>query len=418
MWVLRDNRDLRQALSTTDLQGLLPFPLVEAQLKSESILEVLRESAKEVVQPVEQQFKCSISVVAFGSLGRLEFVHKKSDLDVLLLYQTPDGRKVDADELRSAVLRPLATMNPWLLMDDRETFLRDKWEKVPGVELKYPVYLSTDILAENTKLASQRRWQIMLESKCLFGEGLYESTFGSILPQSGRRINFNKLISTAPSFFTGFDDPSFLFKSPFKYWKSRFIREFYSFANMLNFVNGWHIQEGEDSLPPQFFRAPTSLKIIRLTTFPERFDNVAKDNRNMAAFYESKIGEIIDRHKIDSASLVAFRADYATKTAKLFHNILGGLLSRFSSCWEKIYNSEIRGVLNDIPKDVNFESIFDRDLPEREKEVVEELRQARKSYWKYMSAIAEALDNIFMKQAGVTTPKWLSAGVAPFVKDG
>jgi hypothetical protein len=416
MWHNQDHRDLRRALTTTGLQDLLPFPLVEAQLKSESVLEVIRGCAKEIVQPVEKQFGCSISIIAFGSLGRLEFVQGKSDLDVLLLYKPADGSRVDANALRSAILMPLATMNPWLLMDDRDTFLRGEWEKVPGVELKYPVYLGNDIPTEDTKLASQRRWQILLESKYLYGRDLYESIFDAAVPQNRRRINFQQLISKAPNFFAAFDDPAFLYKSAFKYWKSRFIREFYSFANMLNLVNGWYSQEDGSKLPPQFFRAPTALKIIRLTAFAQRFDNIAKNNSGMASLYEDKIREIIKQHKISTESLVAFRSDYTTEAAKQFHSMLGGLLSRFSTCWEKIYSSETREALNNIPKDVNFDSIFFKELPSPEKEVAEELMQARNSYWRYMSAIAEALNTIFMRHTGGTTPRWLTAGIGPFIK--
>jgi hypothetical protein len=242
---------IRQALNGPSGRDFLPsLPLLEAHFRTGAFLHVLRRLSAHAFRDVEERLRCELCVIAFGSLGRYEFVPTYSDLDPLIIFRTRGGPTLSAVDIRTEVLRPLVLHNPWLLLDDRELVQAGKLHDIVNADLKYPVYAFDDLVGASDERSQQRKWQLILEATALYGSDLFEQLRKRIVPTMRRsplderdrdRIDFSKLITDVPEYFASFENPAFLYKDAFKYWKTRFLREFYFFGNMLNLLLGWYL---------------------------------------------------------------------------------------------------------------------------------------------------------------------------------
>lgn len=158
------------------------FSFYESAVRSEVVLDILRRVFAQLVPDVEQKHNCRLAIVCFGSLARFEFVPGFSDLDMLILYSPVQGEAVDADGIRRDVLVSLAQHNPWLELDDRSSIVDARWQDISNLELKYPVIPEAAFVSENDPLLARRRWQVRLESRCLYGDELYEHLYEAIIP--------------------------------------------------------------------------------------------------------------------------------------------------------------------------------------------------------------------------------------------
>jgi hypothetical protein len=239
------------------------------------------------------------------------------------------------------------------------------------------------------------------------------------ISQDRSAINFKKLAESITDFFASFENPSFLYKSAFKYWKTRFLREFYMFATSLSNVMGWYLQRNGESIPDGYVNAPTALKIINATRLAEELDKELKDNRHLREYYADVIAKILQRYGIDQGVLLLFGKHYLSEEARLLHGLLSNVLLRFSNCWEQIYNVDVREALSNIPKEkINFDATFRSKIKDTDTaQVVDELFNLRQAYLKYMSASAEVIDRVFPKGrvwSKFTVPVWLGKTLQPY----
>lgn len=192
---------------------------------------MLQKKCENILSGVVRHLNCKLSVFAFGSLGRSEFVFEYSDLDPLIIVEPLGGRPPSSEDVRAAVLQPLMQNNFWLTLDDGDLVREFEWADIQAADLKYPVYLAKQFVEEKGIRAEQRRWQGILESRPLYSRQLSDDLRGKIAPhlsrrlasvereESQRHIDFFDLATRAPQFFAGFEDPQFLYKDAFKYWK-------------------------------------------------------------------------------------------------------------------------------------------------------------------------------------------------------
>ncbi len=231
---------------------LSSFPLATAHIQSSTVLEILRAWCKQTLPSFEQKWDCRLTLIAFGSLGRLEFVGASSDLDAMIVTT---GTPCPPHRLRS-VLSALSKAHPWLLVDDRDLVVAGRWKSIRSVDLKFPVLRSRQITHPATDLERTRRWQLILEARPLYGDRLFDTLRKGAIPCKeeqrpvtlGGRVSSPSLIDFEPiadeitDFYASFENPAFLYKSALKYWKTRFLREFYMFAVTVSLVLGWYRQ--------------------------------------------------------------------------------------------------------------------------------------------------------------------------------
>lgn len=425
-----DRTELRQVLKgESGREFLQSLPLLEAYIESSAILGILRQSCLSFLPLVERKLGVQIGLAAFGSVGRLEFVPDYSDLDPLIIVSANPNNVPNHDDVRSAVLTPLAKMCPWLHFDDSPDVTTGHWKNISNCDLKYPVYVDTCFLSGDDVRARQRQWQLLLEGRPLYNAPLLNQLVEMTLPKlksvgdltSDARIDFGRLIETVPEFYSGFEDPTFLFKDAFKYWKTRFLREFYAFATNLSFVLGWYLHRDGEVVSANVFGGSTALKMLRATRFAQQLEGESKSNSGLRSFYQDKLKHILAKWDLDGGPLLLFGRDYATEPARLLHGLLGAVLSRFATCWEKLYDPHIRSALNGLPKSqLNFDAKFRMKIRDAEvSQVVNELMALRNSYLKYMGATAEAIFEIFPRGrvwSYGTVPYWLGDALNPFMQ--
>src|SRR5215470_6559310 len=139
--VNKDKQELRLMLKgETGREFLQSAPLLEACIESSTILGLLRRCCDSFLPKVEKELDVKLTLVAFGSLGRLEFVPRYSDFDPLIILGADSAKKPSDNAIRSAVLIPLARMCPWLRFDDSSNVMAGGWSSIKRCELKYPVY--------------------------------------------------------------------------------------------------------------------------------------------------------------------------------------------------------------------------------------------------------------------------------------
>ena len=202
-------------------------------------------------------------------------------------------------------------------------------------------------------------------------------------------IDFLKIINTVPEFFEGFDNPRFLYKNATKYWKTRFLREFFSFSTMLNLNVGFHLSVRNQYINKEKICSSNSLKIFRCTLFPYELDEELKNNPKTRNHFDKKYSEILDKHQIQPFKLLRYGENYQTNPARLFHGSIIKLLNRYLDCWNDLYTSSVQQILKTIPKEkTNFDS---RWIKKIDQPIVENLIKKRKGYLVNMAAVAELI---------------------------
>jgi hypothetical protein len=420
MFTGQNRIDVRQALDNEWRLDFQPsLPLLEAQFATGALLPVLESSGAKLFRAVEKHLRCEICVLAFGSLGRFEFVHGYSDLDPLIIVNSSKSRKPDPTEIRDAILQPLLQVNPWLLAEDTDDNRRISAGELKGIEdidLKYPVY-EFDQLVENSNEEDieQRQWQILLEATPLYGSQILEKLLQKIIPKVSDNkgvdhIDFSELISRIPNFFASFEDPTFLYKNAFKYWKTRILREFYSFANLLNLLLGWYLFKQGVSITPGYLSGCTTLKIMRATKFAAQMEKELKGNQKLEQFHQEQVAEVIKKHNLDTESLLLYGSTYKIKPAQQLHSMLANVLSRSSVCWQMIYDEKVRSALRQLrKKQCNFDATFVATIKDPKiRLIADDLVAKRTTYLRYMAAAAEVIHRAFAR--GKT---WTNSTVGP-----
>lgn len=433
MQTISESTELMKFLKGDSGRDFLPaLPLVASHIESAALLSALRASSASILGRVQSMLDRSICLVAFGSLGRLEYVAGVSDLDPIILVDGHSSPELAA-AARSAILKPLAQMNPWLKMDHRDKVLQDRWGEIPEPDIPYPVIGTAELGAPAEKLISQRRWQILLEGRSLFNDDLFKMSYEAILPQIRRSkslteeepgeivrgADFQELTTAGALFFGGFDNPLFLYKTPFKYFKTRFLRDFFVFGTQLNFLLGWYLQTDHEQIPLTFVRAATVTKMMRAMRFAKELEDACKGNPVLTDHFDDIIKEILARNKLPLEPLYLFGGHYSTAPGRLLHGLLASVLSRFVGCWERIYDPYVRAILESLPRDLNFESRFEQEIKDPStRAVLDELQQRRDSYRRYMAATASVIASVFPSGRVwlmQTIPRWVRAALDPFV---
>jgi hypothetical protein len=430
----RESKELMSYLASDDKTDLLAsLPVVASHIESAAIFGILRSASATTLAAAQISIKRKLTVIAFGSLGRFEFVPSTSDLDPLVVV---DGTALDAaatTAVRASVLTPLAAINPWLVFDERERVVAGDWAAVSNVDVRYPVLTVDQLRTGKDKLTTQRQWQVLLEGRPLYNDSFFGEIYDALMPQIKKKqtqdddddvipLNFQRLTSAGSSFFGGFDNPLFLYKSASKYWKTRFLRDFFIFATQLTFILGWYRQRNtNDRLPLRYARAATVIKLMRTVWFAQELERECRTNAALATTYTQKLHKILSDFQIKEDRIILFGTHYTTTPGRLLHGLIMSVLSRFSQCWEKVYDPHVRDVLEHLPKDLNFDSLFEQPLPDDDdaREVVTELKQLRSSYRRYMAATARALKLVFARgRVGTkqTTPDWLTTAFGVFEK--
>jgi hypothetical protein len=399
MAVPREHDEVQRLLRTPSGQDFLPsLSLLTVHIESATILSLLRGWATASLPSVRQTLGREVCLLAFGSLGRLEFVRGQSDLDPIILVD--DGStSIDPNSIRSAVLTPLAKDNPWLLFDDRPKVVQGEWGSMGSVELRFPVLTIDQLLNSSDELIGQRRWQVLLEARPLYNEGLFRNVREQLIPGGEKRPDFIKLIETAPSFYAAFENPIFLYKSAAKYWKTRFLREFFVFSTQLSLLLGWYLDRDGEQVDDGYVRAATAVKIIRAIRFAQVLDKEGRYAPGLNRYYVETLEEILKDHDVDKSTFLPFGRDYDTEAGRLLHGLLMGLLVRFTQCWEKLYDPQVKAALDKIPKEAtNFDATFRRKIADTDTaSIVDELLRLRSRYKQYMAATSKAIESVFVR---------------------
>jgi hypothetical protein len=404
---------------------LAAIPLVSSHIGTTTVLDILRAACSSFTPEIAKVVGRRVSLVAFGSIGRREYVPRSSDLDALIVIEgtaTPDV----VAATRSTILTPLARMSPWLAFDHREHVISDNWSVINTVDISYPVIGSDELIAADvSELTRQRQWQLLFEGRYLLDEDFFDELYDYLLPRIDKgdhdEIDFQHLATADVTFFGGFDSPLFLYKSPFKYFKTRFLRDFFTFGSQLELLLGYYQQQHGEQLHRKYIRAATVNKMMRSLRFAEELERVCCKNKGLSDYFETAIDATLKAHSITRAALLQFGAtEYESSPARLLHGLLMSVLARFSACWEQIYNPHVRLVLSELPKTVNLESPFPQNISgARERAVVTELQQRRDSYRRYMSATAVVLRDVFPRGrtwALATVPQWVEEALTPFIR--
>lgn len=404
---------------------LAALPLVSSHIETTPVLEILRASCSALEPDLKRVIKRPLCVVAFGSLGRREYVSGVSDLDPLIVIKGSVSPSVAA-KARAAILAPLATTNPWLALDHRQHVVSSNWSAIENVSIPYPV-LGTDELLSGTPsaLTAQRQWQVLLEGRPLMNSAFFDDLYEALLPRIDgphqREIDFHTLTVAGGTFFGGFDNPVFLYKSPFKYFKTRFLRDFFVFGTQLTFLLGYYLQRGGEHLHSKYIRAATINKMIRALQFARQLDQECSANKSLNDLFVEDITSILKAHDLQWAPILQFGSEqYDSLSARYLHGLLMNVLSRFSACWEQVYDPHVRSVLAALPRDVSVDSAFPQHVTDPHAvSVLAELRERRDSYRKYMSATASVIRNVFPRGrtwAMVTVPRWIGDALVPFMR--
>ena len=401
-------QQVRRALRGKAGKDLLPSPaLLEAYFHSDALLAMLRHYFAASVPPVESA-NCKIAILAIGSLGRGEFDLETSDLDLVVLAHST-SKKPTPNELRSRLLSPLASHNAWLTLDDKEAVASGAWDTISSLELKYPI-VYTEALEEATKAPFYRDWQILFEGKPLYNPSLCTTVLNSLLALKYRQgesgptdasqtpIPLEQILKSIPAHLTSLENPKRLYKSAAKYWKARFLRDFYAFSNLLTLVRGWFLISADERFTLDDLCAPTIVKLLESLDFPRQLDKELRENPALASYHEEQLQNIMKEDEVDEGPLLLYGGQYTSKAARLLHGMIVNLYHRFGACRSKLYDQQIKVTLSDPAlEEVNFDSRFTSALRGDLPEAVNELLELRASYLKYMSCAAKSIREVFGK---------------------
>lgn len=423
---------LWQMLDKTTAHGLRDLlPLIESAYRSEAILTVLQGSLSGTVESAERELASRIGVFAFGSLGRLEFVQGTSDLDVMIVYEPKDGVRQDPETLRRLVLEPLARLNPWLAMDDREVFLDQGWGAVSNVDLKYPVYRVEDLLEGADAMSRCRQWQALFESRCLYGQALHAIVLDGAGSNAGERPEPRgdafgpqrrprqpgKILREAREFFASFENPALLYKKSAKYWKTRFLREFFTFSTILTLILDWYFTTTRVPSPAaDSLTGPVVSKLFRIARMGAEALDAPTKNRHLEVRFEKALKFILAEHGISRDHLLIYGASYRSALASTYFGLVLATLARFASCWQKVYDPNVLRALDAVPLTFNPDATVLQRLDDQTAAyTVEELIALRKSYRRHMSATACAFqDLIGVLCHGKTEPPYVTDALRLF----
>jgi hypothetical protein len=340
--------------------------------------------------------------VAFGSLGRSEFVCEYSDLDPLFVVGMKSGNQ-NRERIRERFLTPLIAQSPWLLLDDRDAVSAGKWESVKNADIKYPIYTLEQLRDRKEAVDKQRYCQLLLEAAPLYGYAMLKDITKELLPKFARplirtepsfRIDFFTLTQYVMEFFLSFDNPQFLYKDAFKFWKTRFLREPYYFSNILNLLVGCNRVSNRQQVDPDYISGSTTVKLFRATELVGVLDRQLMGNKTLLSDCKKQVDDIIKHRKLTKARLRLYDGSYETDPARLFHGMLMIVLIRFAECWSMLYSEDLRNAL--MPKDVAYESKFISYVGSRGEDI-KHLVAMRNSYLRYMAGADDVIQRILLK---------------------
>jgi len=382
-------KELNQKYSSILADDLNIFSdLLKDLTESELVIQILRKFMNTICKKLESKYKCKLSVVCFGSLGRSEFKLKYSDLDLFFLINGSVSFD-DMNEIRSCILRKLASENPWIILDNRDEIINVnlKLEDINGIDLKYHILRVDDLELDSSKIIVQRKWQLILESRCLYGDNLYKKSIQKIIPKykSNSKINLSDLISDIPKFLLGFDDQRLIYRSARKYWKSRLTREFYQFVNIINLI----INDLDENTNSINLKKLTYLKFINLLEIADSFDNLFKGQNKS---YETVFLEQIKKQTSSIPMEMKYngKRQFHTESAAIVFSIFKAVLIRYQHCRTLLYDIDNIMIMESISDGMVIGSRFGFQFENNEQEaLIKSLQQSRMSYLKYMSIASD-----------------------------
>lgn len=402
------------------------FAVVDMLYDSIARISVLGESASAVLGE-------KVAVAAFGSLGRLDFHPHYSDLDPLIIVGDDHG--YDRNEIRGRVLGPLLRSSPWIRVDDHAEVARRDWTAITNIDIKFPVVSLEELRVSEDPLIDSRRWQIVMESVPVYGDCLFERAHQISSECIGHRVlgasdvgdrrHIEALMSGVPRFLARFDEPGRLYKSNYKYFKTRYLREFFSFTAIVDLVMEWVDRAaGLDltkvcAFTTRVLQTSTTAKFIRLLDLPARLNEVISGPaRRRQEVCEREISAVLVRHRIATESLVEGTSSGMTRSASMMLSLALSLIKLYVECRELLYDRHVRDVLCQRPAEsVNFDGRFVEHLMPGADPALRDLFILRERYLRYMSAYAEIIPGVIGRLlAGKSIPASVRGVVAAFIQ--
>lgn len=424
--------ELRAALKGPERENILEaLSLAESVYASLALLEVLTLVAAPVLRRAESRLRCSLALIVFGSLGRLEFDRARSDIDPLVLFDRRSGSRASADQVRDEIVPALAKAAPWLPLDHSTELRRGRIHALTNLDTKYPVLDVAALRDEETPYVRRRRWQLWLESACIGGQTLYATTVRDTLPvvagksraPSGRepalRLDVSTMLSEIGEYFVEFENPALLYKTPYKYFKARFLREYYQFASLLALLAIYFRQKEAVIDAPTLLRGPTLLKLLRASVFSFDLDRKLTARPSLTADHQSALTKITQAAGVPFSSSDGSSA-LTSQAAVFLERILAALTVRFAEVRTRLYDDAVSTHLSCLPVDTNFDARF---LPHIQsvaaRNCVIELLDRRSTYLRLMAAFSQAYRLLYLPATpwgGATAPKWLDQALHSFEK--
>lgn len=395
--------------------------LWEAHIAARTSLYVLRDAMHAIELSREIGSDVRVTLVVFGSLGRLEFVPALSDVDPIIVWDAPRDEPTMAARLREGLIGRLARAHSWLQIDDRSTFLTDGWDAVKNVDMKFPVFNRADLLADTAE-AERRRWQIMFESRPLFGSTFYSELFGEVCAaqSDAEPTDFSRLAQKSLNYFSHFEEPE-MYKDAVKYFKATLFRDFYKFANITNLALGWRAQFSESVDLFKHLRAPSLVKIWRLVQLPDTAEQSSVTGSRSVAL-AGLLSDLAGVAADDSLSQIVPPPAYRDETAQLLYRLIVRLVYRFTQCWEEMYRPATRNALRGI-RGIKFDAVFPTAIDDAAAEQkIEQLLDLRRKYLTEMRNLARVLAEYFFVGTNWVVsheiPRAFANSISPFARQG
>jgi hypothetical protein len=362
-----------------------------------------------------------VTLVVFGSLGRMEFVPALSDVDPIIVWDAPRDEPTMAARLREGLIGRLARAHSWLQIDDRATFLTAGWGTVKNVDMKFPVFNRAELLAA-TPEAEKRRWQIMFESRPLVGAAFYYELFGEVCAaqSDAEPTDFSRLAQKSLNYFSHFEEPE-MYKDAVKYFKATLFRDFYKFANITNLALGWRAQFSESVDLLRHLRAPSLVKIWRLVQLADAAEQSAVTSAPSAAL-AALLNDVASATADDSLAQIAPPPAYRDEAAQLLYRLIVRLVYRFTQCWEEMYLPATRNALRGI-RGIKLDAVFPTTIDDAAAEQkIEQLLDLRRKYLAEMRNLSRVLAEYFFVGTNWAVsheiPRAFANSIAPFARYG
>jgi predicted nucleotidyltransferase len=397
--------------------------LWEAHIAARTSLHVLRDTMRAIEPELGREIGSDVRVtlVVFGSLGRMEFVPALSDVDPIIVWDAPRDEPTMAARLREGLIGRLARAHSWLQIDDRATFLTAGWDAVKNVHMKFPVFNRAELLA-TTPEAEKRRWQIMFESRPLVGASFYYELFGEVCAaqSDSEPTDFSRLAQKSLSYFSHFEEPE-MYKDAVKYFKATLFRDFYKFANITNLALGWRAQFSESVDLLRHLRAPSLVKIWRLVQLADAAEQSAVTGAPSAAL-AALLNDAASATADDSLAQIAPPPAYRDEAAQLLYRLIVRLVYRFTQCWEEMYLPATRNALRGI-RGIKLDAVFPTTIDDAAAEQkIEQLLDLRRKYLAEMRNLSRVLAEYFFVGTNWAVsheiPRAFANSIAPFARYG